>query len=125
MSSALTLIVGYDGSESARRALDRAASLTGYGTQLIVANVASDERGLANSARLLDEAETRLLLQKVFCRTHALVGRPARALIVLADESNADVIVVGNGKTALQRLLSGSVSTEIIHNAPCDVMVVR
>jgi nucleotide-binding universal stress UspA family protein len=79
MSSELTLVVGYDGSESASRALDRAAPLTGYGSQLIVANVASDERGLANSARLLDEAETRLLLQRVFCRTHALTfdARPA------------------------------------------------
>ena len=99
--------------------------MTGYGSQLIVANVASDEGGLAKSARLLDEAEIRLLLQRVFCRTHALVGRPARALMALADESDADVILVGNGKTTLQRLLLGSVSTEIVHNAPCDVMVVR
>jgi nucleotide-binding universal stress UspA family protein len=42
--------------------------------------------------------------------------------MALADESKADVIVVGTGKTAL---LSGSVSMEIVHNAPCDVMVVR
>jgi hypothetical protein len=69
--------------------------LTGYGSQLIVANVASDERGLANSARLLDEAETRLLLQRVFCRTHALTfdarpGRPRGYLTLLFGGRRGD-----------------------------------
>jgi nucleotide-binding universal stress UspA family protein len=125
MAQSLTLLVGYDGSESARRALERAAALTGYGSQLIVANVAPDEQGLARSNDLLDEAETRLILQRVFCRKHARIGKPARTLMALADENNADLIIVGNGKSALQRLLLGSVSTEIVHHATCDVMVVR
>ena len=121
----LTLVVGYDGSESARRALDRAASLSGYGSLLIVAAVVSDERGLERASELVDEAETRLLLQKVFCRKRELVGKPEDELISLAAEAKADLIVVGNGKTALERLILGSVSTQLVHNAPCDVLVAR
>jgi hypothetical protein len=83
----LTLVVGYDGSESAQRALDRAASLTGYGSLLIVAAVATDERGLERASELLDEAESRLLLQRVLCRKRELVGKPAEELISLAAES--------------------------------------
>jgi nucleotide-binding universal stress UspA family protein len=121
----LTLVIGYDGTESAQRALDRAASLTGYGSLLIVATVASDEQGRARARELLDQAESRLLVQRVFCQTRELLGKPADELISLATETKADLLVVGNGKTALQRLLLGSVSTQLVHNAPCDVLVAR
>ena len=125
MSTGRTLVVGYDGSESSRRALDRAASLTGYGDELVVVNVAADQASLTRSHELLDEAETQLILQRVFCRKEGLIGKPARELMNLAADTGADLIVVGNGKTAVQRLILGSVSTEIVHHAPCDVLVVR
>ena len=53
------------------------------------------------------------------------MGKPANELISLAAEAKADLIVVGNGKTALERLILGSVSTQLVHNAPCDVLVAR
>jgi len=119
------IVVGYDGSESSGRALERAAALTGYGTELTVVSVAPDPAGLEESRRLLGQASDRLVLAHVFARLDERVGDPADELIAAVKESDADLLVVGNGKTALQRLLLGSVSTTLVHNAPCDVLVTR
>ena len=58
-----------------------------------------------------------------------LVVEPGSAGIViceLASERGADVIVVGSrGRGAFKRALLGSVSSHIVHNAPCPVLVVR
>ena len=44
----------------------------------------------------------------------------------LAVERSADVVVVGSrGRGAIKRALLGSVSTHIVHNAPCPVLVAR
>ena len=43
-----------------------------------------------------------------------------------AEASDADLIVVGTrGLHATKRLFLGSVSTKVVHHAPCDVLVVR
>lgn len=125
MPEAGTIVVGYDGSPSADRAVDRAARLSAYGSLLVIAHVAPDASRLEDGRALLDQAEARLVRRDLDCRRRQLVGNPATELIALATELEADLIVVGNGKTAPQRLLSGSVSTVILHQAPCDVLVAR
>jgi nucleotide-binding universal stress UspA family protein len=53
-------------------------------------------------------------------------GNPADVIVQEADDSGADLIVVGTrGRNAAQRVLLGSVSTNVVHHAPCDVLVVR
>lgn len=53
-------------------------------------------------------------------------GETVAAILVAADEVDADVIVVGsNDKGFLQRLLSGSVSEELVRSASRPVLVVR
>lgn len=57
---------------------------------------------------------------------HFRTGRPDRAIVQLAREIGADVIVVANEPpTALQRLLGGSTADRIARDAPCPVVVVR
>jgi nucleotide-binding universal stress UspA family protein len=109
MGSRHRIVVGYDGSDSANRALDRAAEFTGYGSQLTI----------------VTDARNRLLLRRVFAEEVERVGDPAEELIAVARERHADLLIVGNGKTRLQRLLLGSVSTRIAHHAPCDVLIAR
>jgi nucleotide-binding universal stress UspA family protein len=122
----MQIVVAYDGSEPAKRALDRAATLTGYGSLLTVVTVATSPVASATSGRLLDEAADRLLMQRVFARLLERVGSNiAQALIETVEELDADLLIVGTGKGALQRLLLGSVSTLCVHNAPCDVLVAR
>ena len=131
------IVVGYDGSEAAQRALDRAADLAGYGTTVTVVSVApsvyaqgyppvADPDDTARARSLLAEARDRLVLRQVPVHTEQAVGEAAAMIVKTADELGADLIVVGtrNGN-ALQRAVLGSTSTKVLHNAQCDVMVVR
>jgi nucleotide-binding universal stress UspA family protein len=117
------IVVGYDDSEPARRALDRAAALGGYGSTLTVVSVASDgdlsTAALANARRrLLDRLVTATYLQPV--------GEPADELVTAARDLEADVVVVGRRSgNPLRRLVLGSVSAYVLRHAPCDVLVVR
>ena len=53
-------------------------------------------------------------------------GNPADVIVQEAEESGADLIVVGTrGLGATRRAFMGSVSTNVVHHAPCDVLVVR
>ena len=59
-------------------------------------------------------------------RTHAREDDPADALLDVAEEQGADLIVVGNkGMTGARRFLLGSVPNNVSHNAPCSVYIVR
>ena len=54
------------------------------------------------------------------------MGAPGPDLCRLADELSADVVAVGSrGQGAIRRALLGSVSTHVVNNAPCAVMVLR
>jgi nucleotide-binding universal stress UspA family protein len=58
--------------------------------------------------------------------TRAVQGPPAEALLEVAEEVGAGLIVVGNmGMTGTKRFLIGSVPNRISHHAPCDVLIVR
>jgi nucleotide-binding universal stress UspA family protein len=58
--------------------------------------------------------------------THAREGDPAEVIIQVANEQQADLIIVGNsGLTGIKRFLLGSVSSKVSHHAPCSVMIVR
>jgi nucleotide-binding universal stress UspA family protein len=53
-------------------------------------------------------------------------GDPADAIIDVAEERQADLIVVGNkGMTGAKRFLLGAVPNKISHHAPCSVLIVR
>ena len=56
--------------------------------------------------------------------TLQLRGDPAALLVEAA--ADADLAVVGSRRlTRLERLVLGSVSSNVVHNAACDVLVVR
>ena len=58
--------------------------------------------------------------------THSREGDPADAILDVAEEINADLIVVGNkGMTGAKRFLLGSVPNKVSHHAPCSVIIVR
>jgi nucleotide-binding universal stress UspA family protein len=119
-----SLLVGYDGSDVGRRALDTAASLLGYGSTLAVASVTTNGSHTANV--LLSEARDRLLHRQVTATYLPLHGDPAEELLDAARDVHADLVVVG-GRThnGASRAALGTVSEELVRRAPCDVLVVR
>ena len=54
------------------------------------------------------------------------IGSPGQTLVSVASELVADVVVVGSrGHGVFKRALLGSVSSHVVHNAPCPVLVIR
>ena len=53
-------------------------------------------------------------------------GHPADAIVRVAQERGADLIVMGtHGRTGLQHVLLGSVAEKVVRTAPCPVLTVR
>jgi nucleotide-binding universal stress UspA family protein len=58
--------------------------------------------------------------------TYARQGDPADAILDVAEEERADLVVVGNkGMTGARRFLLGSVPNRVSHHAPCSVLIIR
>ena len=83
-----------------------------------------DLREVAES--VLDRAARVALSTGVDVETHAREGHPAEVIIEIANQKQADLIVVGSrGLTGIKRYLMGSVSTKVSEHASCSVMIVR
>lgn len=64
------------------------------------------------------------LSERVF--GHVRTGKPSREIAEVAKQIGADLIVIGtHGRTGLARVLLGSVTEEVVRQAPCDVLTVR
>ena len=133
-----TIVVGYDGSAAAKKALERAAEFAAGGAGVTVVSavhvLAHAGRGASGVDPVekeertanLREAESLLAGKGVTHRTVEGHGDPADVIVEEAKEVSADLIIVGaSGHSAPARALLGSVSTRVLHHAPCDVLVVR
>jgi nucleotide-binding universal stress UspA family protein len=75
---------------------------------------------------ILDTAVGRAKQEGVEAESYPREGDPADAILDVAEETNADLIVVGNkGMTGAKRFLLGSVPNKVSHHAPCGVYIVR
>jgi nucleotide-binding universal stress UspA family protein len=84
------------------------------------------EDTLVEAKRHMDAVKKRATEQGVEVTTQLESGSPAESCIAVAERVNASAIVVGtSGKTALDRVLIGSVSEHIVRNSPCTVIVVK
>jgi nucleotide-binding universal stress UspA family protein len=124
VAHARRIVVGFDGSAPALRALDVAAGLVGYGSTLAVVSVAdSEENGAASR---LAVARERLLRSQVPATYVRRVGEPAEELVGAAQDLEADLVVIGSrGGAREEGAELGSVSGEVVRRAHCDVLVVR
>jgi nucleotide-binding universal stress UspA family protein len=141
------IVVGTDGSDTAAKAVAQAAELAAsVGSVLLIVSAfepvggsrlreesrqaPDDVRWMVNPREDVDatlQAATALAAEKgVEVRTFARQGDPADAILDVAEELAADLIVVGNkGMTGAKRFLLGSVPNKVSHHAPCSVLIVR
>jgi nucleotide-binding universal stress UspA family protein len=131
------VLIAYDGSEPSRRALDRVRTFMPNASVALVSVAAPVYRDptLSKFAAEDDErrrqaalAEAKALLAEsgIEARGAAPVGDAAAEIVRVAKESGADLVVLGaRGLNPLKRLILGSVSTKVLHEAPCDVLVVK
>jgi nucleotide-binding universal stress UspA family protein len=141
------VLVGTDGSETAAEAVRQATELArATGAKLDIISAFEP----VPASRLRDESgeipgdvayvvgpkeDVNVILEAaagpakaagVEVKTHAREGDPADAILDLAEEIKASVIVVGNkGMTGVARFLLGSVPNKISHHAPCSVYIAR
>ena len=52
-------------------------------------------------------------------------GDPASEIIKIAEKENVDVIIMGTGKSKIDKHLLGSVSEKVVHSAPCTILLIR
>lgn len=134
------ILLGYDGSESADRALEFAASLAhAFTANLhVLAAARAPEHGgdvetqaIVEHSRLrcdqvLRAARARLEGAGVNTQFQIVIGNPAEEIVRYAEQMQTDHIVVGHGEhTLLDHWLIGSVAGQVIAHAPCAVTVVR
>lgn len=134
------IIVGTDGSERATGIIDHAAELAklcnaelhiveGCGSPVVMAPMAGavaaiDPRETVTACTsALEPIADRLRLGGLSVEIHVLAESGQAALIDVAEQIGADLIVVGNrGMTGARRFL-GSVPASISHHAPCSVLI--
>lgn len=109
-------------------ALERASELTGVPWMAPVTPDESEVEGslIRRYQTALEAAERALEATGRGIQAILLRGRPATAVVEEAREFDADLIVVGNrGHGQFETMLLGSVSAEIVDQAPCPVLVAR
>jgi nucleotide-binding universal stress UspA family protein len=141
------IVVGTDGSETADEAVETAvelAKLSNAKLEIVSAyepvpqsrlkdegqGIAGDVSHIVNPREdvqfILDKAAAVAKKAKIDVVTHPREGEPADAILDVAEENDADLVMVGNkGMTGARRFLLGSVPNKISHHAPCDVWIVK
>lgn len=117
------IVVATDGSASAETAERVAATLTSAaGGKMTIAHAyANPARADEAIARARDIAETEGALAEVAVSADA----PADAILTIADDRDADLIVIGSVGLATSEQLFGSVPRRVVTHAPCDVLLTR
>jgi nucleotide-binding universal stress UspA family protein len=141
------IVVGTDGSDSAREAVRQAAALAAMNDASLEVVAAYEPVSSHRSSTEKREAPEDIAHEfgpredvnvalsgaadiaaeyKVETTPHPRDGDPADAILQVAEETGADVIVVGNkGMTGARRFLLGSVPNKVSHHADCSVFIAR
>lgn len=134
------ILVAYDDSEFSRAALIESANwIKRHGGKLMIVHVVYfDEEEFGSP---FEHSDKRIDLAKKFCaqskemaskefkiEVEAIVrqGEPSEVIGRIAQDNNADLIAMGTrGRKGIKKVIMGSVTSEVIAESPCDVLVVK
>ena len=141
------IVVGTDGSDTAREAVRQAtdlAKLAGATLSIVSAYAPVSKKRSSSEMRdapadvayelgpredinlVLSSAAAEAKKEGIEAQTHPVEGDPAEAILNVAEQTKADLIVVGNkGMSGARRFLLGSVPNKVAHHTPCSVIIVR
>jgi nucleotide-binding universal stress UspA family protein len=132
------ILIGFDGSERSKKALNRAMTLLGkYGEMIILAVIPSpnDKTFVDADAYIFLKKKAKNLVDQTILdigehefKIKGMVkeGDPASVIIDAANRLNVDLIVLGSkGQSELNQYLIGSVANKVVQYAAKPVMVVR
>ena len=138
------IVVGTDGSETATNALRSAAKLaaqSGADLHIVSGYHAKPELRVTGAGSgvedwtvrstdavegILSDAAEIARREKIPVTTHHEEGDPGKAIITVAKDVEADLVVVGNrGMQGLKRFVLGSVPNDVAHGAPCAVLILK
>lgn len=133
-----TIIVPIDLSQETkgRRILDLAIRLGGDGARIILANILEElpgyvavelPAGLMEQSRKDAEEKLRAIAADagVAAEVTVRVGHPGNQILELAEETNADLIIVASHRPGLQDYFIGSTAGRVVRHANCSVLVTR
>ena len=123
-----SIVVGTDGSDTAKKAVERAADLAknGGGELHIVMAASTVPESRLRSERAADGVRVARDAGAADVDTIVERGDPAHVIVEVAEQRDADLIVVGSkGMASPSRFVVGSVPNRISHHAPCDVIIVH
>lgn len=134
----MKVLIAYDGSTEARRALHWAARISSGGPVAVISIAPSLEAtakiadaidptsDMPEHRRQLEEAAEILSKSDISAETILAVGNPAEEIINAAADGRFDIILVGiRGMSAARRFLIGSVAERVVRHATVPVLVVR
>ena len=135
----MKIILAYDGSEPSQRALHTLGWLAPAQAEVVIVFVlngtALDAEGepiepdpveVRQAEEALTRARAVVESSGLSVRTEILVGDPKYTILQKASKEHADLIITGcRGHGLAKRLVFGSVSSAILHEAECPVMVVK
>lgn len=123
-----SIVVGIDESEPSDAAIQTVLELPANERRRVLfcsaADISNDARERAQ--RVLGKAIGLARARDISVRGLVISGTPHEALLIVAQQEGADIIVLGShGRRGFQRLFLGSVAESIVRTAPLPVLVVR
>ncbi len=134
------ILVAYDGSEGAKRALAKAGEIAKVAKAEIhvltvgrnpeyaeaVRGAVDEAKGRAKAfySKITEEVTVLLKEQGLSARTRMEFGKPGDVILAVAEELRADLLVMGtNPRSTLRRGFTGTTVDKVVEHAPCSVLL--